>query len=139
MTTGITEAFGWELEPTPWADQAACADTNPNLFFPDRGGSARQAKTVCQACPVRAECLDYARRWHIVHGVWGGLTWRQRRHLPPRPYPPRVPPPHGTEARYHAGCHCNDCLFGHRQTVVEYKRQRRQADRAGLLALGVQP
>lgn len=126
MSTGIGEAFGWELEPTPWAAQAACARSSPDLFFPNRGGSVRQAKAVCKTCPVRTECLDYALRWHIAHGVWGGLSYRQRRRLLPYPYPPRVPPPHGTEARYHAGCHCNDCSFSHRQAQAEYKRRSRQ-------------
>ena len=129
MSQGISEAFGWELEPTPWAARAACARTSPELFFPERGGSAREAKAVCMTCPVRHDCLEYALRWHIAYGVWGGLSYRQRRQLPARPYPPRVPPPHGTEAGYHAGCRCDECSWAHRQAGAEYQRQSRRRQR----------
>lgn len=128
MTQGIAEAFGFVLEATPWSAQAACAGTSPDLFFPGKGGSAREAKAVCMTCPVRAECLEYALRWHICFGVWGGLSYRQRRLLPPRPGPEKVPPPCGTEAGYHAGCRCDECRFAHRQLDTEYHRRRRQAE-----------
>lgn len=34
---------------------------------------------VCQACPVQADCLDYAVRIGQRHGIWGGLSERERR------------------------------------------------------------
>jgi hypothetical protein len=51
------------------------------VFFPERGESAGPARRVCAACPVRQPCLDYAISNRIVHGIWGGLTERERRAL----------------------------------------------------------
>jgi hypothetical protein len=71
--------------PTParfaarWREQAACRDTNLNMFFPGRGETAGPARQVCARCPVRQPCLDYAISNRIVYGVWGGLTGRERR------------------------------------------------------------
>jgi hypothetical protein len=106
----IVDATGWELEPTPWAAQAACAGQPADVWFPERGGSAATAKSVCAHCPVRIECLDYALRWGIGHGVWGGLSMRERRRLSRRsPRPPRVLAAHGTTTSYARGCRCKGC------------------------------
>ena len=51
------------------------------MFFPERGESAGPARRVCAACPVREPCLDYAITNRISHGIWGGLTERERRAL----------------------------------------------------------
>lgn len=82
MTQGLNEAFGYELEPTPWTERAGCIGSDPDLFFPGRGESCAPAKAICAPCPVRSECLDYARRWNISFGVWGGTSERERRQLP---------------------------------------------------------
>lgn len=58
-----------------------CAETDPDLFFPEKGGSAVPAKTLCFACPDRVACLDYALAHGESHGIWGGLTGRERRRL----------------------------------------------------------
>jgi hypothetical protein len=69
------------FQPEPWVAEAACRDADWETFFPERGKDARPAKTVCARCPVRAACLDFALRWNIVEGIWGGLSGRQRRRL----------------------------------------------------------
>ena len=51
------------------------------MFFPGRGESAEPARQICAACPVRQPCLDYALSHGIMHGIWGGLTERDRRAL----------------------------------------------------------
>jgi hypothetical protein len=51
------------------------------VFFPSRGESAEPARQICARCPVRQQCLDYALSHGIVHGIWGGLTERNRRTL----------------------------------------------------------
>lgn len=70
-----------QLDVPPFAADALCAQTDPEAFYPEHGESTTAAKTVCAACPVRAACLDYALRRHERHGIWGGLTARQRRTL----------------------------------------------------------
>ena len=67
-----------------WRELAACRGAELNLFFPERGESAGPARRVCAACPVREPCLDYAISNRIVHGIWGGLTERERRALQSR-------------------------------------------------------
>ena len=63
----------------PWADQALCAQTDPDAFFPEKGGSTRNAKKVCVGCDVRAECLTWALDNGERFGIWGGLSERERR------------------------------------------------------------
>jgi WhiB family redox-sensing transcriptional regulator len=62
-----------------WRDQALCAQTDPEAFYPEKGQSARRAKLVCRACPVRHDCLEDALSRHEQWGVWGGLDVQQRR------------------------------------------------------------
>ncbi len=66
---------------TDWQEQALCAQTDPEAFFPEKGGSTREAKKICAACPVRAECLAYALEHDERFGIWGGLSERERRRL----------------------------------------------------------
>jgi len=65
----------------PWATDALCAQTDPEIFFPEKGGSTRESKAVCAQCFVQAECLDYAMTHDERFGVWGGLSERERRAL----------------------------------------------------------
>ncbi len=69
--------------PPPWTLDALCAQTDPEEFFPDKGGSVgvEAAKAICRRCLVTAECLDYALTNNEDHGVWGATTARQRRKL----------------------------------------------------------
>ncbi|GAA1634324.1 hypothetical protein GCM10009700_21850 [Brevibacterium sanguinis] len=67
-----------------WQDQALCAQTDPEAFFPEKGGSTREAKRVCESCEVRSECLDYALANDERFGIWGGMSERERRRLKKR-------------------------------------------------------
>jgi WhiB family redox-sensing transcriptional regulator len=64
-----------------WQDYANCRGADADLFFPERGASTRKAKSICGACQVKVECLEFA----IVHsekfGIWGGLSERERRRI----------------------------------------------------------
>ncbi len=65
-----------------WMTDAACLDTDTDLFFPSEGstrGHVNRAVSVCERCNVRDECLDYALRWKLQDGVWGGLSASERR------------------------------------------------------------
>ena len=65
----------------PWMADAACARTDPESFFPDKGGSTSQAKKTCLGCSVRDECLQFAMDNNERWGVWGGKSERERRKL----------------------------------------------------------
>jgi len=64
-----------------WQERALCAQTDPEAFFPEKGGSTREAKKVCVGCDVRRECLEYALGHDERFGIWGGLSERERRKL----------------------------------------------------------
>jgi len=64
-----------------WQERALCAQTDPEAFFPEKGGSTREAKRVCGSCEVRVECLEYALMHDERFGIWGGLSERERRKL----------------------------------------------------------
>ena len=64
-----------------WQEQALCAQTDPEAFFPEKGGSTREAKRICRACGVRDECLEFALEHDERFGIWGGLSERERRRL----------------------------------------------------------
>ena len=68
-------------EELGWQERALCAQTDPESFFPEKGGSTREAKKVCLACEVRSECLEYALANDERFGIWGGLSERERRRL----------------------------------------------------------
>jgi WhiB family redox-sensing transcriptional regulator len=76
----LLDAFGMPEDPG-WQERALCAQTDPEAFFPEKGGSTREAKRICTTCEVRAECLEYALEHDERFGIWGGLSERERRRL----------------------------------------------------------
>jgi WhiB family redox-sensing transcriptional regulator len=54
---------------------------DPDLFFPERGASTREAKEVCKGCVVKTDCLEYALDNGEKFGIWGGMSERERRRL----------------------------------------------------------
>ena len=64
-----------------WQVDALCAQTDPEAFFPEKGGSTRDAKRICTTCDVRDQCLEYALQNDERFGIWGGLSERERRKL----------------------------------------------------------
>ena len=69
------------IEDQDWHGRALCAQTDPEAFFPEKGGSTRDAKKICTGCEVRSECLSYALAHDERFGIWGGLSERERRRL----------------------------------------------------------
>lgn len=59
-----------------WREEAACRDKPTRLFF---DVAPEAAKQVCEGCPVRAECLEFAIVTNQGYGVWAGLTEEERR------------------------------------------------------------
>lgn len=64
-----------------WQDDALCAEIGTEMFFPEKGGSTKDAKKVCADCPVAQQCLNYALQNDERFGIWGGLSERERRKL----------------------------------------------------------
>jgi WhiB family redox-sensing transcriptional regulator len=73
--------IGLEADAQSWQERALCAETDPEAFFPEKGGSTREAKKICTGCEVKAECLEYALANDERFGIWGGLSERERRRL----------------------------------------------------------
>lgn len=75
----------YDLDPATtddqWQERALCAQTDPEAFFPEKGGSTREAKRICLGCEVRDACLEYALAHDERFGIWGGLSERERRRL----------------------------------------------------------
>ena len=71
-------------QPLAWQRDALCSQTDPEAFFPEKGGSTRDAKRVCVSCDVRDICLQYALDNDERFGIWGGLSERERRKLKKR-------------------------------------------------------
>lgn len=126
-----------DISTETWKDDAICAQTDPELFFPEKGGSTRDAKSVCLGCEVRAQCLQTALRDDERFGIWGGYSERERRRINRdrsqdfqptmrrggRPKGGRNPGPieHGTPHGYWRGCNCVDCTTA----IADYNRDKR--------------
>lgn len=72
-----------QLEPAEqgWRNYANCLGVDPDLFFPERGASTREAKEVCRGCVVKEECLEFALQSGEKFGIWGGKSERERRRV----------------------------------------------------------
>lgn len=69
-----------------WRKVALCKDTDPELFFPvgSTGQALHQisrAKTVCEECVVKRECLEFAIETNQDCGIWGGTSEEERRDI----------------------------------------------------------
>lgn len=119
-----------------WRAEAVCAQIGGDIWHPEKGGSTREAKLVCnggpgrEPCPVRAECLQYALDHDERFGIWGGYSERERRALKrgapaPREYQGSDGDKHGTLARYRRGCRCEPCKLAYNAYQREYQRAHR--------------
>ena len=77
----LVQGLGAEGDGRRWQERANCLGVDPDLFFPERGASTREAKGVCRGCEVRGECLEYALDHGEKFGIWGGLSERERRRV----------------------------------------------------------
>lgn len=113
-----------DFEEEDWRDDALCQQTDPEAFFPEKGGSTRDAKRICASCEVRSQCLQYALANEERFGIWGGLSERERRKLKTA----QTGLQHGSNGMYSRGCHDEErcprgvdgrsCVEAHR----EYQR-----------------
>ena len=117
----------------PWQDSAACIGADTAIFFPESGDPVGPAKALCRACPVREQCLADALERGEVHGVWGGLSAKERRKyrrqhgLLRKPGGQPQPINHSTNGGYHTHSRrgqqpCDACSQAH----IRYQRARRE-------------
>lgn len=75
-----------------WRRHAKCAGVDTETYYPARNRDtyktiADGSKGVCKGhdgwpeCPVRSQCLTYALTTNEAHGIWGGLSHRERNAL----------------------------------------------------------
>jgi len=74
MSDNLAEEYEWRLH-------AECQGADPDLFFPDQGGTIREAKAICDECSVQVECLEYALATGMKYGVWSGTPPAVRRKI----------------------------------------------------------
>lgn len=72
---------GFYQRDVTWHEDALCAEVDAEMFFPEKGGSTKEAKGICGDCLVRAECLEYALDVGERFGIWGMTSERERRRL----------------------------------------------------------
>lgn len=74
---GLDRTVPWMA---PDAPTALCTEVDPELWFPEKGGSTVDCKRLCRKCPLRRSCLEWAlaHPHEARHGVWGGLSERER-------------------------------------------------------------
>jgi len=58
-----------------------CQFEPPATFFASDGVGVEKAKKICEECPAKEPCLNYALENRIDHGVWGATSERQRRRM----------------------------------------------------------
>lgn len=64
----------FDVQSMSWQDEALCAQTDPDMFYPETTGDALHARRVCIVCPVRQKCLETGLANAETYGVWGGTT-----------------------------------------------------------------
>lgn len=69
------------IDDDSWQDDAACAESDPELFFSGDDRADEQAMALCAVCPVRTSCLRSALAVGEMHGIWGGTTEAERRRM----------------------------------------------------------
>jgi WhiB family transcriptional regulator, redox-sensing transcriptional regulator len=77
----VIELLKMLAEDRSWQSRANCMGVDPDLFFPERGASTKEAKEVCRGCVVKDECLEFALQNSEKFGIWGGMSERERRRV----------------------------------------------------------
>jgi len=74
-----------------WRDNASCKKMGNTLFFQTLHNNSKkilesinEVKALCESCPVKEDCLDFAVRNDIKDGIWGGMTPTERKQAFPQ-------------------------------------------------------
>lgn len=68
-------------KPPAWTSDASCAQSDPAIFFPPKGGRVTAARKICARCPVADLCLEYGLEHDDAYGIYGGMTVQQREQI----------------------------------------------------------
>lgn len=73
----------WDDNETVWRAQAACKDVDTDVFFPGKSSGYKRALKICNSCPVKTECAEFALQFdeRVLPGMWGGLMGQERRRI----------------------------------------------------------
>ena len=110
-----------------WTRDAVCASVDPALWFPEMGGTAREAKKICATCPVRVQCLEFALERPERFGIFGGMTERERRKLQGNTKACKHCGTEYTPGRSHAAFCSDDCRSESRRLTKEAYELKRSA------------
>lgn len=79
--------FNFDPDQDAWMEEGLCREIGGNEWFPPKGERGKEALRICQDCPVKARCLQFAleNRDLSRFGIWGGTTERERRRMWQRP------------------------------------------------------
>lgn len=120
-----------------WRERAGCHPDNRDrplhewtaIWFPENGGTYTEARKICDACPVKAECRDDGTL--ELFGMWGGDDTETRIRVRSGGLPPmtRHGYPFGAQAHRRRGePPCQECMDVQRRYETDY-RARRKAKR----------
>ena len=69
----------WLNQTPDWVERGLCRHYYYDAWYADTKHLVEYAKNICQSCPVRTECLEHALKTDERHGIWGGLSYLERR------------------------------------------------------------
>lgn len=121
IITGAVDAV--IVNHQPWTAEALCAQVDPEFFFPEQGGSTKEAKAICARCEVAQECLQMALDTDERFGVYGGKSERERRDMKPRRCRECDEPVTGNGSLRYCSDECSRA--GTRRTRTEAERRRK--------------
>jgi WhiB family redox-sensing transcriptional regulator len=80
------QILNFDLEQEAWMEEGSCVYANTELFFPVGSSmkaikQSNEAKAICNECPVKVACLEYAISSNQDSGVWGGTTEEERKSI----------------------------------------------------------
>ena len=84
MAMTFSRQSAWD--DSRWRDDAACRNTDPDLFFPagtigEAAEATEAAIALCRRCPVRDQCLEFAMVTNQRDGIWGATSEEDRRRM----------------------------------------------------------
>jgi WhiB family redox-sensing transcriptional regulator len=81
LFAGLATTAATDVATPDWSAALCATSGDPDRWFPETGESPEEAQAICRACPIRAECLEWALATDQRFGVWGGASKQERRRM----------------------------------------------------------